>query len=41
VLWAYCGVLGKHLVEAVTIRIAMRPREPKQLGVSGIEFGRP
>jgi 4a-hydroxytetrahydrobiopterin dehydratase len=41
VLWAYCGVLGKHLVEAVTIRFAMQPGAPKQLGVSGIEFGRP
>jgi 4a-hydroxytetrahydrobiopterin dehydratase len=41
VLWAYCGVWGKSLVEAVTLRVAMRPGVPKQLGVSGIEFGRP
>lgn len=41
VLWAHCSVSGKSLVEAVTIRIAMRPGVPKQLGVSGIEFGRP
>jgi 4a-hydroxytetrahydrobiopterin dehydratase len=41
VLWAYCSVWGKSLVEAVAIRVAMRPGLPKQLGVSGIEFGRP
>jgi 4a-hydroxytetrahydrobiopterin dehydratase len=41
VLWAYCGVWGKSLVEAVTIRVAIRPALPKHLGVSGIEFGRP
>ncbi len=41
VLWAYCSVGGKSLVEAVTVRVAMRPGAPKQLGVSGIEFGRP
>jgi 4a-hydroxytetrahydrobiopterin dehydratase len=41
VLWAYCSVAGKSHVEAVTLRVAMRPGAPKQLGVSGIEFGRP
>jgi 4a-hydroxytetrahydrobiopterin dehydratase len=41
VLWAYCGVWGKSLVEAVTISVAMQPGAPRELGVSGIEFGRP
>jgi 4a-hydroxytetrahydrobiopterin dehydratase len=41
VLWAYCSVWGKSRVKAVTIRVAIRPGAPKQLGVSGIEFGRP
>lgn len=40
-LWAYCGVWGKGLVEAVTVTIAMQPGSPKQLGVASIEFGRP
>jgi 4a-hydroxytetrahydrobiopterin dehydratase len=41
VLWAYCSVWGKSLVEAVTIQIAMQPGSPKHLGVRSIEFGRP
>ncbi len=41
VLWAYCSVSGKSLVEAVTIRVATRPGVPKQLSVRGIDFGRP
>lgn len=41
VLWAYCSVWGKSLVEAVTIQIAVRSGSPKHLGVRTIEFGRP
>jgi 4a-hydroxytetrahydrobiopterin dehydratase len=41
VLWAYCSVLGKSRVEAVTLRVSLQPGKPKELGVSGIEFGRP
>jgi 4a-hydroxytetrahydrobiopterin dehydratase len=41
VLWAYCSVWGKSLVEALTIQIAIQPGSPKHLGVRSIEFGRP
>jgi 4a-hydroxytetrahydrobiopterin dehydratase len=40
-LWAYCSVWAKSLVEAVTITLAVQPGSPKHLSVRSIEFGRP
>jgi 4a-hydroxytetrahydrobiopterin dehydratase len=40
-LWAYCGVWGKSLVEAVTVQVAISHGAPKHLGIRLIEFGRP
>ena len=40
-LWAYCSMWGKRLVEAVTVTITMLVGEPRTLAIGRIDFGRP